>query len=292
MQTPFVAGISTASLASDPDVRQVAELFDRLKSELAATLRQNLDKLEKELSWGLLHAMCSRAIEQQAACLALYSNSYFAPSEALCRTVVEASVNLYYCSRGDSTCRLLTYFKSHIETERKQNKQWQSSVNSSRYPESTKALHRARIADKENALRRYEYVLTEAFSQIGLHYAAADKEWPSVFDRFKSIGKEVDYRTFYAALCSQAHNDAEDLLNDFVHGVMQIEGADRVQAVENKNFSLYMVLMALALLVEATLMYLAKFNLDANERVQALLIDIWSFTERVTQRDHAAFAAS
>src|SRR5215467_7038894 len=28
-----------------------------------------------------------------------------------------------------------------------------------------------------------------------------------------------------AALCSQAHNDAEDLLNDFVHGVMRIRGA-------------------------------------------------------------------
>lgn len=292
MQTPSIAGISTASLASDPDVRQLAELFNRLQSELATTLQRNLDKLEKESSWALLHAMCGRAIEQQAACVALFSHSYFAPAEALCRTVVEASVNLYYCSLGDSTSHLLTYFRSYIETERKQNKQWQSSVNSSRYPESAKASHRVRIANKENALSRYEGVLTEAFLQIGLHYAAASKEWPSVFDRFKTIGKEVDYRTVYAALCSQAHNDAEDLLNDFVHGVMQVEGADRVQAAENKNFSLYMVLTALALLVEATLMYLAKFNLDANERFQALLIDIWSFTERVTQRDHAAFAAS
>lgn len=292
MEALSTVGVSTTSVASDLDVRRLVELFERLKSALASTLQRNLGKLEQESSWALLHAMSGRAIEQQAACLALYSHSYYAPAEALCRTVVEASINLYYCSLGDSTSHLLTYFRSHIEMERKQNKQWQASVNSSRYPESAKHSHRIRIANKESALSGYEKVLAEAFSQIGLHYSAASKEWPSVFDRFKAIGKEVAYRTVYAALCSQAHNDAEDLLNDFVLGVMQVEGADRVQGAENKNFSLYMVLTALAFLVEATLVYLVKFNLDANERFQALLTDIWSFTEQVTQRDHAASTAA
>lgn len=290
MQPLSIAGVSASAVVDDPDVRRLVELFDRLQLELGNAVQPNVDKLQQESSWGLLHAMCARAIEQQAACLALYSHSYYAPAEALCRTVVEASVNLYYCSIGDSTSHMLTYFRSHIEMERKQNKQWQSSVNSSQYPETAKHSHRVRIATKERALSSYESILVEAFSQIGVHYSAAGKEWPSVFDRFKIIGKEVAYRTVYAALCSQAHNDAEDLLNDFVQGVTQVKGADRMQAAENKNFSLYMVTMALEFLVEATVVYLAKFDLNVNERFQALLTDIWSFTENVTQRDHATAA--
>lgn len=228
--------------------------------------------------------MNGRAMEQAAACLVLYSHGYYAPAEALCRTVVEASVNLYYCSLGDSCARVMSYFRSHIETERKQNKSWQSSVRDSSYPEGAKAIHEQRIRNKDEALATYEAVLTEAFAQIGLHYSQASKEWPSIFDRFKAINKEVDYRTVYAALCSQAHNDAEDLLNDFVHGVRQIEGAHDQQAFENKNFALYMVLTALAFLMEATVIYLAKFNLGVNEPFQKLLTDTWRLTETVTRR--------
>jgi hypothetical protein len=39
-------------------------------------------------------------------------------------------------------------------------------------------------------------------------------------DRFRAIGDEVDYRVLYAAMCSQTHNDAEDLFNTFVLGVL------------------------------------------------------------------------
>ncbi|HEY5073735.1 MAG TPA: DUF5677 domain-containing protein, partial [Pyrinomonadaceae bacterium] len=225
-----------------------------------------------------------RAMEHQAACIGLYSHQYYAPAEALCRTVLEASINLYYSSLGDSCSILLSYFRSHIEMERRQNKSWLASVNASKYPEPAKAYHRQRIKGKEEALNWYEGVLTEAFSQIGISYASVEQEWPSVFDRFKAINKEVSYRTVYAALCSQAHNDAEDLLNEFVCGVSQVEGMHEMQACENRNFSLFMVLTSMAFLVEATVMYLAKFNLGANEPFQQLLTDIRRFTEQVTSR--------
>ncbi len=60
-----------------------------------------------------------------------------------------------------------------------------------------------------------------------------------------------------------------------------------MQASENRTFSLYMVLTALAFLVEATVIYLAKYGLNVNEPFQRLLVDIWAFTEQVTQRTHA-----
>jgi hypothetical protein len=285
---PPIAGLPAAI---DSDVRQLVELYDRLRQELGTAVIENLKELETDESWALLHAMNERCMEQQAACISLYSNKYFAPAEALCRTVVEAAVNLYYSSIGDSCTHVLTYFRSYIEMERKQNRSWLASVNASAYPEEVKNTHRQRIQNKDVALNTYEHVLTEAFSQIGIAYGDVGRDWPSIFDRFKSINKEVEYRTVYAALCSQAHNDAEDLLNDFVHGVRQIGGAHESQAAEDQNFSLYMVLTALSFLAEATVIYLAKFNLDVNERFQRLLVDIWAFTAAVTQRNHLAFGA-
>lgn len=281
---PPISGIGYEAASRDPKVRLLINLYDKLRNELTTTLRANLSKLEHEESWALLHAMHGRAMEQQAACISLYSNGYYAPAEALCRTVVEASVNLYYCSLGDSCSLVLSYFRSYIETERKQNKSWLSSVNASGYPMAAKDEHRRRIRDKDAALLKYEQVLTEAFSQIGVQYSTVSKEWPSVFDRFKAINKEVSYRTVYSALCSQAHNDAEDLLNEFVHGVRQIEGMHETQAVENKNFSLYMVLTALSFLIEATAIYLAKYDLNVNKAFQGLLVDVWAAIEEVTQR--------
>jgi hypothetical protein len=203
-----VHGISKDSMAQDADVRAAAVLFGRLKDEMEAALTSSHD-LEKEESWAFLDAMQRRATEQVMACMVLYSHGYYAPAEALCRTVIEAALNLYYCSQGDTCDMVLSYFKSYINTERKQNRNWAQSVDRAAYPETEKREHRQRIDDKEEVLAHYERVVAEAFSQINRSYEGASDTWPSIFDRYKAIGKDVSYRTVYAALCSQAHNDAE-----------------------------------------------------------------------------------
>ncbi len=97
------------------------------------------------------------------------------------------------------------------------------------------------------------------FGQFGVDFATAGTAWPSVFDRFKHIGKELTYRTVYAALCSQSHNDAEDLLNALVAGTVD-EGRhwDR-QMIEDEQFALYMVLLSLRSLIEASAIALTRF---------------------------------
>jgi Family of unknown function (DUF5677) len=279
-----IPGVSPEAASNDYDVSEMVAFQTWLEDALSNAIQQNLAKLEKDEAWALLHKMQARAMEQQAACIVLFSHGYFAPAEALCRTVIEAALNLHYSSLGDSCSQVLTYFRSYVETERRQNRNWKASVDASAYPPQAKEEHYQRIQGKNVALDNYERVLTETFSQIGRHYDQVPADWPSTFDRFKAIGKEVSYRTVYAALCSQTHNDAEDLLNDFVSGVTQIPGLRDAQAFENRNFSLYMMLMAQSYLVEATAIYLAKFDLDSNETLLQLLGEISSFIEGVTQR--------
>jgi hypothetical protein len=285
--TIALQGVSDSSIRKDPDVATLVDLYERLCNTVNEAIGKNLSALVADPAWGLLHSMFERVVEQEAACICLYSSGYFAPAEALCRTVVEGAVNLFYCSVHDSRSTVLTYFRAYIETERKQNRQWGASVESSPAADQAKQLHRDKIQFKEEALSAYESVLRSSFGQMGVSYDEAAREWPSVFDRFQKIGKEVAYRTVYAALCSQAHNDAEDLLNGFVHRVTQIGGALEAQASENRNFALYMVLTALTFLVEGSAMYLGKFNLNVSSSFIELLTDVCEYTQKVTERKHA-----
>ncbi len=157
----------------------------------------------------------------------------------------------------------ISYFKKYIETERRQNINWKKSVESSGYTEEGKKIHYDRITKKEDALSIYENLLRESLSLAGVNYNDSDYKWPSIFDRFKEIGDEVGYRTVYVALCSQAHNDAEDILNIIMSRVIENaeEMADKI-FIEQYNFSLYMNLMAIKYHVIASAMYLGKFDIS------------------------------
>lgn len=244
-------------------IRLGALLLEKLDRQVNATLGKSLSVMQMDPSWGLLQRMYERAVGHAGACLVLLTNQRYAAAEALCRTLVESSVNLYYCSVGDSIGTILSYFKNHIETERKQNRSWHSEVSRSALEDQEKSVHFAHIDHKDGVLDSYERALMDVFQKIGYLYAEASDLWPSIFDRFKAIGKEIDYRTVYAALCSQAHSDPEDLLNEFMQRIFAVTGAAEAQRAENENFSVFIFLTSLALLIESSAMYLAKYTPDA-----------------------------
>ena len=236
--------------------------------------------MQMDPSWGLLQRMYERAVGHAGACLVLLTNQRYAAAEALCRTLVESSVNLYYCSVGNSIGTILSFFKNHIEIERKQNRSWRSEVSSSALVEQEKLVHFAHIDHKDGVLESYERALQVIFQQIGYQYSEGSDIWPSIFDRFKAIGKETDYRTVYAALWSQAHSDPEDLLNEFMQRMSAVPGAAEAQRAENENFSVFIFLTSLALLIESSAMYLAKYTPDANH----VLMDLEERAKRAASR--------
>ena len=247
-------------------------------------LAPNLNTLVNEPSWGLLHTMYKRALAHVEGCFVLFSHNFCSSAEALCRTAVEASINLYYCSLGNTEERIVSYLKQYVLAEREQNRLWLNTVNAGKYPAAAKAYHRERITGKEEALRKYERFLRQVCGQFSLDYEKMKVSWPSLFDRFQSIGKEVDYRTVYAALCSQAHNDAEDLLNEFVAGTVQIEGMMEQHKRENIGFALLMILLSVTTLIEGAAMYLAKYSLGPSKTLVPLFEDVNRVAHRVADR--------
>lgn len=241
-------------------IRSAFTLFEDLGREVDATLRRNIEVLTTDYSCGILHRIYEKAARHAQGCLVLVADQNFAATEALCRTLVESSVNLYYCSEDDSTGKILSYFKDHIETERKQNRAWRSAVSKSTMTDLEKSVHFERIDHKDAVYAAYEQFLQEAFGQIGYSYLDSTHTWPTIFDRFKAIGKDIDYRTIYAALCSQAHNDPEDLLNEWIHSVSTDPQAREGQKAKNENFAVFMLLASLGLLIESVAVYLRKYE--------------------------------
>ena len=225
---------------------------------------KNLDRLVKEVAWPSMHDMYNRNYEYCCGALGCFVIAQIPSSEALCRTAIEGAVNLHYVSLGDSMGKQISYFKNYLETERKQNRNWKLSVEQSDYPISAKAHHLDKIAEKNTSLDHYETMLRQSLRLANIDFDAVTLKWPSIFDRFREIGDEVGYRTVYAALCSQAHNDAEDILNGIMSRVtLNIDGLEEAQRIEQYNFSLYMILTALGYNVKSAAMYISKFDISS-----------------------------
>jgi hypothetical protein len=242
------------------------EMSDNIAREL---LESNKERLEQFVYWPSLHDMYERSYEYCCGTLGCFLIAQFQSSEALCRTAIEGAVNLHYTSLGDSMGKQIAYFKNYLETERKQNTTWRASVASSGHSDELKSYHFEKIDQKHTALNNYEEMLRESLSLVQVDFDNSNVKWPSIFDRFREINDEIGYRTVYTALCSQAHNDAEDALNKIYARVCaSIDGLDEAHFIEQYNFSLYMTLMAIKYHIFASAMYIAKLEINAESLME------------------------
>lgn len=100
--------------------------------------------------------------------------------------------------------------------------------------------------------KRYAELITACFAQSDIAQEGI-RAWPGYIDRLSECGRRIDYRTVCAAMCSQGHHDAEDVLNHFMaHTCSKADKfADRMDR-EADSFSLLMVLFGLRWFAEAT----------------------------------------
>ena len=98
---------------------------------------------------------------------------------------------------------------AYVTQERKESHRWESLTQTMDKDEAE--VHLSRIGKKRADMDRCEAIAKRFAAEAGLVREPA--AWPKLSDRFSSLGDEVGYRVLYAAMCSQTHNDAEDLFN-------------------------------------------------------------------------------
>jgi len=190
---------------------------------------------------GLLITTTMREFNTVTGSLALIAIGHLQESEVLARSIVEGVTNTLYIISKDPVDEFLKFFHTYIKTERNHNELWKKSVENINVKEKT--AHLKRIAKKDKALDEYESFLNIFSRHIGGIYPPTDEWCSNLYERFKTIGSEVEYRTIYAALCSQSHHDAEDILNKFIVGTApeSVNLSNRLED-ETNMFSIFMAL--------------------------------------------------
>jgi hypothetical protein len=214
----------------------VIESLDHLKSEDPAA--------------GLLAKLIDRTYGTVAGSLALVCLGHLREAEILSRSVLESSATICYIVNETPPVRLAAFFYAYVREERHQNRKWASELQS--LPSETQHDHRTRIDRKNESLDRYDNFIDAYVQHFGLSVEKA-KVWPGLIERMTELGRRIDYRTVYAAMCSQAHHDAEDILNHF--RVNSLDGLDHMAGRmerEADTFSIFMMVFGLKWFVEAT----------------------------------------
>lgn len=237
-------GISTSMLSTGPAHAICATSAPYL------LMVECLDQLDPtDPTGGLLAKLIDRAHKTAAGALALVALGHFREAEILARTILESSVTTAYIVHRVPKERLVAFFDAYIKQERAQNLKWKADLNT--LPQGAREDHAARIRNKNEALDHYEQLVSMLAAHLGLEPRKA-KGWPKLIDMLTELGQRIDYRTVYWAMCSQAHHDAEDVLNHFIANI--IEGhpdlSERMER-ETDTFSLFMLLFGLRWFVVA-----------------------------------------
>jgi hypothetical protein len=238
-----------------------------------------LDELGSDPTNGLLIKLIDRSYETAAGALALISIGHLREAEILSRSILESSVTTAFIVKEVPSQRFAQYFRSYLRTEREQNIKWSRDVE--RLPLKAKTDHHKRINQKNEAMDGYEQFIAVYIAHCGIDPNKTDA-WPGLIDRLTKMGRRIDYRTVYKAMCSQSHHDAGDVLNHFyANSVKGAEGyAERMER-EADTFSVFMVLFGLQWFVEAILAVCShlKFPTVAAEGANSL--------KRITDELHA-----
>jgi hypothetical protein len=175
-----------------------------IDSELGTNAQALLQSADP--TWAITHTMLDRVYEQlEGAFIALFTGSW-SSVEIICRATIEAAINVSYVLQTDTPMRVSQYFSHYFD-------------------EAGKALNKLEpiehIADSDrfcstnNArglLKQRKQYLETVLRLDGIPVGATG--WPKqIAERFRAVGKELEYREIYATLCSQTHNDAESLID-------------------------------------------------------------------------------
>ncbi len=225
-------------------------------------------------SSGVIRVMLTRGYTYlESAFTALVTG--FAPSaEILSRSTLEASLNvrfILHSPRAERPSRIAQYVNSFIAQEKKELSRWEQAV--AALGENEQPAHLGAIAKKKEGIAAWTHVSASFYPVEILDPAIIQQPWPKIADRFTALGEDIHYRVLYAAMCSQAHNDAEDLLNEiFVRIANDPQIEDRMSK-ENVYFARNLTYRAAEFMLQAGIDYTSAYGMDQGKEACVAAMD-------------------
>jgi hypothetical protein len=205
---------------------------------------------------GLLLNLLERNFEHAEASIVAFVSGSAPSAEIIARTSVESSVNIMYILAGDRAARLLGYFNHYFEDVERQVEKWRLETDQLSSDEAKVHQHRIERRLKANTIFR---------GFISSLDGSAERWPPQIAQRFKVIGENMSYRTFYARMSSEVHADAEETLRYFVGKVADDSSVLEAMASESVWTSRFYIYYAVSLFLRASQAYSRSYALPAVE---------------------------
>jgi hypothetical protein len=237
---------------------------------------------------GLLLNMLDRTFEHVEGAIVAYDTGSMASSEVVARVATESAVNVMYILDRDRVSRMTAYFNSYFDYVESQVKKWLNTT--SRMSDMEAKVHREAAQRRRNAVRSVKKYMDHVISQIPSETNNTNPVmWPNVFERFRELGLESHYRTMYARMSSQTHNDAEDTINYFLGVVSDNELLMERLSLETVNFSRLLVYFGVLYYLKTSIKFAETFQLIdvankirkgheiINQQIREISLDVGAF---------------
>jgi hypothetical protein len=206
----------------DNEDRKLIYWLVKLKKQIDEDLRESdLNRLSiNEPTWVILLSMLHRIFEHEESIIISFFTGAWASVEILARVVMESSVNVMYILDRDRAARLIQYFKYYFKNTKTSINRYMKLIESA--SDSDKAELKKVGERNRSILKRREESLFHVLKLDNIH-SKTSTPWPnSVYNKFEVLGLELDYRTYYASLSSQVHDDADSLIDYILSQSIQV----------------------------------------------------------------------
>lgn len=226
-----------------------------LKSEMYRCIMEKGDYIWELPYSGMLITQLARIDEYADSALTLMlTKNDFRSVEIISRTIIEASMNLrWICIESNPMPAIIGYMKKTISHLERDTKEWKKSLQGVNDDE-LKSAHLKKISLKEAQIANYRDWIKNKLPDGEV------KKFPKSKKKlFQTLDDEIGYNTIYAALCSQSHNDGEDLINytlmmqhneEFRRIGIETDIPESLEE-EKKNFASLMLLESFKYLLDA-----------------------------------------
>jgi len=217
--------------------------------------------LMSEPTLGPLLNMLDRTFEHAEGALVSCAAGCMASAEVVARAAIESSVNVMYTLDGDKLARLEAYFRAYLDGVHRYVTQWLKLT--SGMDDSKAEVHRNAALYRLKGVEAVESFVDRAMLAVGMPKGSSRTvKWPHrIADRFDALGLEDMYRTVYARMCSQVHNDAEDTLNFCIAVASSDQRVLEQMGLETVNFSRLLVFYGVSFYMQASIKYAESFGM-------------------------------
>jgi len=247
-----------------------------LKSEMYGCIRQKGDSIWELPHSGMLITQLARIDEYAESALTLMlTKNDFRSVEIISRTIIEASMNLrWICLESNPMPAIIGYMTKTLSHLERDTREWKKSLQGA-IDADLKSAHLKKISLKEAQIANYRNWMNNNLPDGEV------KKFPKSKKKlFQILNDEIGYNTIYAALCSQSHNDGEDLMNNTLmmqyHEVFSQIGVEtdipESLEEEKKNFASLMLLESFKYLLDAY--HAVSKCLDLNQGLNPVYMSI------------------